>query len=142
MLEAFWSAIQIHCDDEDYLQSRNYMFFGTHFSTLCRPKQPSLFNILAYFPARLETWVQRYKSPDYPSSWKKSFKEIIDFITQRMEVIEHRIKESWEISEYIMPLVRIATHARMKAIRDGKLEDHINKDHREIVMKELVNEIM
>jgi hypothetical protein len=140
LLEAFWGAVQMHTEEENILDSRNYMFFGTHFSTLCQPPEPSLFNILQYFPARLSTWISRYNAPHYPKSWKKSFKEIIDFLTQRMDVLEERIEEGWKISERIMPIVRIAVRARMKAARDGKLQE-IDTNHRKIVMQELVNAI-
>lgn len=139
LLQAFWLAT--NRGEKDMFKRKNFMFIGTHFSTLCKPIDHALMNLMNYLPQRAATWQNRLHSDHYPKSWKKTFERILKFLIERMEHIGTLLPGAEKLADTIMPIMRVVAFTRVKLHR--KCEPcGINEAHKSEIVKELLNQLV
>lgn len=135
LLEAFWLAT--NRGEKSVFRNKNFLFIGTHFSTLCKPEQHPLINLLEYLPNRVLTWQKRLESTHYPKAWKKTFQKARDFLLERMEAIDEMLPDAEKIADSVMPIMRVVARARIKI--HNKCEPcEIKEAHKSEITKEIL----
>lgn len=130
LLKSLWKAMSLHLDPADVLEWKNYIFVGTHFSTLrptgLRPKEP----LAPILRRQIAKWESRRDRKDAPEEWKQKCSEVIEFLSGQLNSFEGAYKRATESPEFIstMRLYNLMIDCRGCMCEYDEVSDLLSKD--------------
>jgi len=126
LLQSFWDALKLHANPNDPLEWRNYLFFGTHFSTLrptaIRPKEP----LRPLLERKIAAWKRRAEHA--AGDWKGDCERTVEFLTDKLNEFKKGYGHSQKAVQGIMPLYNTMLYIRDSIEQTSKIEDSLSDD--------------